>query len=449
MRQIENKISGGGTGILDLASLFTRTNLHEEKSADDDIKEEEIFEKLLEGGDIDSDLRVLYWDNPEILEELLLSTVIKDMETDTGSKLDEEHSWKLWDTYFRGDGVSNPERSQVLTPYRGELTGSEHLNQVMQKERAEWLLSSKGTLGGITFFDKVIQIKNRTGRYQLWAYDVSARESKRVDLFNGEIGTTKVHGFDNKDWLKPYFRINKFQVVFSRKEHFWVNYQSDGQVEENLELAYVVSVHKAQGSEFERVYLIVPKHRKALMWRELFYTGLTRAQNHCTLLIEEDISPLARLRRREMSLLTRINSSLFKFQPVHEALEEFDSWYEEGKIHKALTGDMVRSKSEVIIANLLHDRDIPFSYEVALRASDGTMKLPDFTIQWAGEIWYWEHEGMLHDPAYKLKQEAKHKWYEKHGFDDQLIISTEGPGFDSKVALSIIEKYFPGSDLKH
>ena len=126
-------------------------------------------------------------------------------------------------------------------------------------------------------------------------------------------------------------------------------------------------------------------------------------------------------------------------------MEELAGWYEEGKVHKALTGDMVRSKSEVIIANLLHDRDIPFMYEMPLRAPDGTMKLPDFTIRWAGETWYWEHEGMLHDPKYRRNQDAKHAWYEKHGFADWLIVTTEGPGFDSQVALFTIDKHFARS----
>ena len=139
----------------------------------------------------------------------------------------------------------------------------------------------------------------------------------------------------------------------------------------------------------------------------------------------------------------RINSSLFAFRPVPEALEQLEGWYEEGKIHKALTGDMVRSKSEVIIANLLHDRDIPFKYEIVLKAPDGTTKLPDFTVQWAGETWFWEHEGMLHDPKYRARQELKHAWYEKHGFSKRLIITTEGPGFDSTVAEATINDHFP------
>jgi hypothetical protein len=50
------------------------------------------------------------------------------------------------------------------------------------------------------------------------------------------------------------------------------------------------------------------------------------------------------------------------------------------KIHKALSGDMLRSKSEVIIANLLHEREVPFRYELPLFAGDGTLRLPDFTL---------------------------------------------------------------------
>ncbi len=142
----------------------------------------------------------------------------------------------------------------------------------------------------------------------------------------------------------------------------------------------MISVHKSQGSEFDRVYFVVPKYKSALLSRELFYTGLTRASRHCTLLIEEDISPLLSMRRPERSYLVGINSSLFEFRPIPEAFQTIGSWYEEGKIHRTLTDFMVRSKSEVIIANMLAERDIPFRYEVALYAPDGTFYLPDFTV---------------------------------------------------------------------
>lgn len=115
-------------------------------------------------------------------------------------------------------------------------------------------------------------------------------------------------------------------------------------------------------------------------------------------------------------------------------------WYEEGKIHEALTGCMVRSKSEVIIANLLAKADIPFEYEVPLFAPDGTMYLPDFTIEWRGQRYFWEHVGMLHDAHYRQKWEAKQKWYDRH-FPGMLVVTKETPHL-SKQAEEVIRERF-------
>jgi hypothetical protein len=53
-----------------------------------------------------------------------------------------------------------------------------------------------------------------------------------------------------------------------------------------------------------------------LLSPELFYTGITRASKHCTLLIQEDIGPLLNMRRREISHLVCINSSIFVFSSI-------------------------------------------------------------------------------------------------------------------------------------
>lgn len=145
-------------------------------------------------------------------------------------------------------------------------------------------------------------------------------------------------------------------------------------MEDNLELAYAISVHKSQGSEFERVYFVLPKSKQALLSPELLYTGLTRAKKHCTLLIEEDLSPLLTLRRPEASHLVVINSSLFDMRPVSQLLSRKCDWYEEGKIHHTLAQFMVRSKSEVIIANMLFERELPSSM-----SSLYTRKMEHFT----------------------------------------------------------------------
>jgi predicted nuclease of restriction endonuclease-like RecB superfamily len=217
----------------------------------------------------------------------------------------------------------------------------------------------------------------------------------------------------------------------------WIYRQS---VEDNLELAYAISVHKAQGSEFERTYVIVPKTKTTLLSPELFYTALTRATRHCTLLVEQDISALIDMRRRERSHLLKINSSVFEFRPAPTPLLQLGPYYEERKIHEVLAGCMVRSKSEVIVANLLTAASIKFDYEVPLFAPDGTFYLPDFTIKWRGQTYYWEHLGLLDKTEYKKKWDKKKRWYKKH-FPDALIVTEESSRL-SKSAEKVIRETF-------
>ena len=70
---------------------------------------------------------------------------------------------------------------------------------------------------------------------------------------------------------------------------------------------------------------------------------------------------------------------------------------EEGLIHRTERGDLVRSKSELVIADKLHARSIDYAYEQHLVLSKGRTRYPDFTIadHARGVIFYWEHLGML------------------------------------------------------
>ena len=435
LRLLENRTAGRGTGILDLAAGYILKGLAEVKDEDGQIRVEDVLRKVQEGGDVDKDLRVIYWNKAEELPGLLIAQITRDMEEDTGEKSNPDRPYELWRAAYGGQ----PEKSQVLTPYRGEMFGIEAINTAIQKHISQGMLNKVGALDGITLFDKVIQFRNRPKSDMAYAYNVKTGTNEKIEVFNGELGFVKPHGLDKKQWIwNENFWLRRFQVVFSRKQEFWVNYDSD--VEENLELAYAISVHKAQGSEFERTYVIVPKSKTTLLSSELFYTAVTRSKRHCTLLIEQDISVLIKLRRRENSQLLRINSSLFEFRPVPEPLLNLGSWYEEGKIHETLVGCMVRSKSEVIIANLLAAAKVPFRYEIPLFARDGTFYLPDFTIEWRGQKFFWEHLGMLDKPDYKQKWEIKRQWYLQH-FPAALLVTEESPKL-SKTAQCLIEKTF-------
>ena len=445
VRQMENEISGRGRAILALASLYVR----DEPGVDNEavkVDAETLLQKVQEGGEVDKDLRVVYWRDSEQLVRELEARIVADLEEDTEDTFDRERPYEVWRAACKGDGaVERPDYLQVLSPYRGEQFGTENLNVALQQLFQPRARSSAGQsrqmLDGVMMFDKVIQTRNRYAKEwkALHAYNLTARANETVDVFNGQLGFVKPHGLDSKTWKTPYFRLERFQVVFARRENLWVGYGSglgkknmsdpksgwivEQKVEENLELAYAISVHRAQGSEFERVYFVVPKHKAALLSPELFYTGLTRARRHCTLFIEEDVSPLLSMRRRERSHLLCINSSLFEFRPLPDELLDMRGWYEEGRIHRTLADYMVRSKSEVIIANMLHERDIPFTYELPRQAPDGTFYLPDFTVMWNGEPWFWEHWGMMHDEKYRNHRETKRKWYAQH-FPGRLVVTS-------------------------
>ena len=446
MRQMENRISNRGTGILELASLYIRPSRRGSEEPKQRAFAEDILRKVQEGGDVDKDLRVLYWKTPDELAELLIKSIITDIEQDTGEEFDDEKPYEIWRAAFEGpDNRKQPDRMQVMSPYRGEQFGTDYINSSLQKHAQGRLLERIGSKDGITLFDKVIQFRNRPKSNKIWAYNTDTNKPEEIEVYNGELGLVKPHGFDKNKWKWPGFFLRRFQVVFARKDKYWVGFGNNlgrgggESVEDNIELGYAISVHKSQGSEFGRVYFIVPKHKTALLSLELFYTGLTRASLHCTLLVEEDILPLVSMRRPERSHLLHINSSLFGFKPVPEKFLSMGDWYEEGKIHRTLADSMVRSKSEVIIANMLFDRDITFFYEKPLFAPDGTFYLPDFTIMWAGDKWYWEHLGLTDDEEYMNHWDTKRAWYEK--FFPGKLVTTEESGNLSKDAESIIKKY--------
>ena len=117
VRQLENTASGRGRAILDLASLFERSGVTDVKDGDRDSKEECVLAKAHEGGNVDQDLRVVFWNDADELGASLLATIVSDMESEIGSHLDPAAPYKLWDEFLRpGGGDADPERLQVISP---------------------------------------------------------------------------------------------------------------------------------------------------------------------------------------------------------------------------------------------------------------------------------------------------------------------------------------------
>lgn len=379
--------------------------------------------------------------------------MVRDMEGYTGWYLQDEGMSlnKLWTQALKKeDGSANPEELQIISPYRGEFYGTDALNQWMQSVfNTYW--SRKYNLDGVSPFDKVIQFRNRPRSDMAYVYNDDTKQNERAEVFNGEIGIAVIHGLDYPNqWYKRMSQLEHIQVRFSNQNRRKLRYNygkklgkdekgrwiPEQKVQENLELAYAISVHKSQGSEFDYVYIVIPKRDSHLLSMELLYTAITRAQKHVTIFLQDDIGTLTNLGHLEKSAVRRINSSIFEFKPLPEELLYTHNWHADEKKLATLSEYFVRSKSEVIIANMLVDRDIPFKYEEPLYAADGTMYLPDFTVTFRGETYYWEHVGMLYRPDYKAHWEKKQKWYEKN-FPGQLLVTYEGKNL-SQDALEII-----------
>ncbi len=115
--------------------------------------------------------------------------------------------------------------------------------------------------------------------------------------------------------------------------------------------------------------------------------------------------------------------------------------------HTCLSGNNVRSKSEVFIDQALFLHGIPYRYECALSLDSCTI-YPDFTIRHphTGRIYYWEHFGMMDNPEYARKAFQKMQIYNENGIlpSDQLIMTFENQEHPFRIdqAETVVSKCF-------
>lgn len=389
----------------------------------------------LEQGIPFNDLEVVFWKTPDELHKRLLEQFMKYLNL---KSVDDVEGFNRA-LGFSEEGMvqfnapEGAEKFQILSPVRMHPYGVYDLNRWIQRQfRASKLKNAQNPWGlslgdeKIVVHDKVIQNRNQRRNAS------DGKSQIKIDLANGEIG------------MVAYSKNKYLNIVFAGRPGYTVGYQTRDFPSGSgpLELAYALTVHKSQGSEFSHVFVILPQNCRILS-RELLYTALTRSRDHLILLVEGDTaSSLYEFTKPESSETARRNTNLFR-AAVRENLDTVP--YAEHLIHKCDKGHMVRSKSELVIANKLWEMCIDYEYERPYEGEDVSGKMrPDFSfINSQGDLIFWEHLGMLFRDDYRKSWEWKKDWYAKNGFiEGKNLFTTQDDdrgGLDSTKVTSVAE----------
>ena len=153
---------------------------------------------------------------------------------------------------------------QVLTPTKKGMLGTKELNKSLQEvlNPPTEESSEKSNSGAIyRVGDRIMQVKNN---YDIFWERKTLEYETGNGVFNGEIGTI----------LKIDENEKVVKIKFDDEKVAWYEFSELEQIEHS----YAITIHKAQGSEFDVVIMVIPPSSPMLLTRNLLYTGITRAK---------------------------------------------------------------------------------------------------------------------------------------------------------------------------
>jgi hypothetical protein len=434
--------------------------------------EDEIVANLASPKESDR-LRFISWETPKDLRQKILDVLSKQLGAtgdDLGAAIDMSFGAQIsvkGNRYFDVGSGEKGEKWQILSAHRNQSSGSAEINRLIKAQarrgwlelamtkRQDWNVVKPRGSDLITYGDKVICLRNH--KHKSWSVEGGAQPGY---LANGEIGMVVGESASDR---KP----SRTKVEFASQTGKSFDFDDRDFKEEGsptLELAYAVTVHKAQGSEFDCVFLILPANSR-LLTREMLYTALTRQKDRVWVLHEGPFNHYLKLSSDFYSETARRTTNLFG-APQISLIELADGgkrkeWLSENLIHRTKRGDLVRSKSEVIIADILNEYEkagkLRYSYEKPVEGAAGDYRLPDFTIETENGVWFWEHCGMLGLPEYARRWESKKHWYaDQLGVREwsesnrvgKLIVSEDAlnGGIDSRAIYQLANAIFGSSN---
>lgn len=425
---------GLGGDDLSFAQIFSSAN-----SVDKDV----IYR--IKNNETDKRLNYIQYSDLDELEQLFFDELVEvaGMEHEDDINGFNESLGATVDKYTNYRTSENLEDWQILSPTRFVGVGSYFLNnQVHQKYRQNivdtwnkypWSKNKPQSVQNLVFGDKIIS--NVNGERKYW----DGTEGNAY-IANGEIGIMSDYpchygkNDKNKIWYKFLFSSFKGKTFSYGKNEFGGE-NSDSK----LELAYALTIHKSQGSSFGKTIVVI-NGKSSFISKELLYTAFSRQRNKLIILSDLPIEELIQYANDWYSDTKQRYTDLFEKPNITEI--DFNNqkrYFEENLIHKTIRGEMVRSKSEVIVANILDKMNIEYFYEEPLNVR-GKTYIPDFTIRHQGRTAYLEHLGMLSDKLYEKRWEVKKINYESVGISEtlgNLIITKDG--LDGSLDAMLIE----------
>ena len=418
----------------------------------------------------DDALRLVRWEHPQELPDKIVEEIVRGLElSGTDDELGFEESlggsrhgdlpWAcFWNKFGNNPGAAaKAEAWQILSPVRSGLVGADALNRRIQaqfrvkvRELAERRRKVPQPFGhqGLLYGDKVINVRNQR-RHDVWP-----KPDGEAYIANGDVGiVVGQYKTDKTKYKGPPWKLEvEWAGQLGHKYGFYAG-EFGEEKSPPLELAYCLTVHKTQGSEFGLTFVVLT-YPCWLLSRELLYTALTRHQDRLIVLHQ---GPLDQYRRHadddHSAIAGRLTNLFVDPLPREVTFEGRSKILEGGLIHRTERGDLVRSKSELVIADKLHARDIDYAYEQPLVLSGGRTRYPDFTIvdDASGVTYYWEHLGLLHDPGYRSRWEAKRAEYFAAGIrppgdaadSERILIETHdepGGGLDAAEIAALIDR---------
>ena len=397
-----------GNLILDFSKLYSN-------QGDLTIEQED---KISDGGEVSNGFRIEYWKNEDELRDLVVSEWKRTFQEKKWVGNDDElldKTFKLnLSSKLAADWNFDLENFQILTPYK---YFTDVVNDLYQTQ------IRSGEISILKLFkdkDKIIRTKNYY-------------EKQDLLLSNGSIGLTaylskeKILCFPELDEKNiPVYKIRE-----SEKEFF--------------ELAYCITVHKAQGSGFENVIVIIPK-RFGLLCKELLYTAFTRSKKSITILIEgEKGTPfdnsLFEYARKRTFTERRKTSLLLKTPHQHYGLEPEQGVFVQSRVEQMIYSYLRDTRDE------LGKEKFNFMYEQYPEVNGDRIRIKtDFTIYTSNKTYYWEHLGRLSIKSYERQWlELKKPTYDKAGLSQQLVTTDELRGINDQKIKDIIQAIISGN----